>query len=746
MRAGECVLCRRPDAQHRGERGAVCAECVERLAEAKGWARPTTEDLARLNWRWRQAAVTGLHLGPAATLEVRGPMDPLALQSAQEHVYLLMTQRQAGKLEVKAKPRQPSAPGWLDTPAGPMLLPIQADGADPVDLHEHLPAFEAWWQLLPAGPERGEAEAVSRLIRGEVPHEANRQPLAILAQALHRVRRAWPGDWLAACDLLQRAERHAQGLVADCARYDRGRLLLALGRPATAARALDGLHLADAPTLLAAITPDLLRLGDCRQGLHHLAAALDEHRAATGAYPARLQDLVPRFLTVLPRCGTRAFGYRPGSRGGFLLQCRSEHPDIRRGWPRWHPSLGVLCDPDEAPDPVPEGLRPGSGPMETLGAVRGQWLSALRERAGDLPGAVKALEGLDEPAPALHRALLQLRRGDRRAALLSLREACRVSKAQEGPLLERRLEAVLPLPFPPPEALPVHSGLFMALLLGGRPELARRTVPDWQGHEAERLAYLCRSARPLPSEDLLGHALERAYDHVTPEAAVYLEGAAFLEQEDASWIHLLLARLYRQAGRWNAAASALAEARRGGAPEPLVELEQAVQDLDRERTPQTLEALLRTCDRWPGNLHLRLEKTVRLLDAGRRVDSLLASTFDPLVRMVRALVEERQGDPAEALEQYRWLQALHPAWPTPRLFEALLLDSLGRREEAAEACARGLAVRPDHVLLLSLKARLGDPAAESRLRELRPDLEDPLSLDLRVIDPPETDFGLAGSP
>lgn len=728
-------------AEHRGARASICTGCVEAFAGAMPERRDCElQGVPSVRLATVQDAV--------AILEVRGPVRPEDLESARAQAADVLKRFAPGDpVRLRGVPPAALGQGWWDTPAGPLLVvaPGLPGGALP-DLGPWL----AWWELLD-DDEAALGRALFLLSTDDFPGCADAlqrvtldEPRRDLVEAVRLVSRSAQGDWMRALDLLERLERRAEGLVRDVARYDLGRLLLASGRGRSAERVLEGLQMEDAPALLRALTPDVQRLGECRLGLQRLAAALEEHRAATGDLPDTLEDLRPRFLTRLPTCAGRDYGYRR-AKGHFRLRCQAGHAGHPKGWPRWVHPLGPLTRPEERPGTVPPGTQPGSGPAEALGARRGLWLSAAREAAGDLRGATVALWGEPGPEAALHLALLETRLGhEPPVGTLELPTPFRLR--QPALVGERLLRAA------PHLALRARWGLFLALVRGGRPDLCRHVRPDPSAgrHEA-RVAWLCDAAgwcsasprlRGTPGE-LLGHALQLAYDHVTPEATLLLELARVCEEVRLSWVSMLLARLYRQARRWQEAESALGDAR--GYPGAFRALEENLIALERDRTQEALHALLTTVESHPKVPELRLELLVRMSDVGAPVDpGLVPPPGTPQSRLVRAFLVERRDGPEAALAQYGELRAQFPSWPSPLLFEAQALEALDRREEAAALCREGLEVRPDHVLLHALLLRL-DPAAEAsreRLRTLRPDLEDPASLDLRVIDWPTPDGGL----
>jgi tetratricopeptide (TPR) repeat protein len=138
---------------------------------------------------------------------------------------------------------------------------------------------------------------------------------------------------LASIEILQRAILHQPsrdpgGMVL---RYNLARFLEEAGdlhaaEELYAAIFKNDQNFLDVRLLLGAITPQALALAECRRNINALATAISHWREAMKAFPGMINDLIPAFIAILPRCpvSLKPYGYIKEDKS-FTLFCEGRH-------------------------------------------------------------------------------------------------------------------------------------------------------------------------------------------------------------------------------------------------------------------------------------------------------------------------------------------------------------------------------------------------------------------------------------
>lgn len=828
-RAARCFLCLCEAGSgvelQAGHGAEICRDCVLRLASLAGWQPPPPEPFGRrtlddIEGELRSLdlpmmEVAGLELAYRARLTVSGPFREHELREASKRIAQALGRGHDPRsaVDVVALPPRERCPVAIETGAGvlyfPVVPPVPGAGAQAMHLSSllgHLDEYRNYWRLLEPGPDHYYGKAVEALVLGDpaasleaLDHVDPEHPTGEagrLLRALVRILRGRPRDWSEAQAALTALLRECGPSLKPLVRFDLARLLLARGHTAPAAALLDECTGLEAARLRRPMTPAFLGLGECRTRLRQIAGALGEFRAQHGHLPRTLADLQGGLLQALPTCPVTLGGYRyaPREDGTFSLRCPGvgahRAAGAASGYPRWDPLVGPICHPADRPRrrgaPRALGWTP-SGPLEAMAfRVRGMlptgpraalWLSSARESAGDLPGALTALEppmaGSRPGLYFLHRTLLLIRLEEPREALEALGRCLDHTpfSATGSPLslLYRRFEvafATLQRMEARPYGLPLLTGMFVLLCRAGLPERAARLVPpeEWTGQGGERLRYLVHAIRLLGDrrggrarlrKELSGggnpirQALEFLYDGRLLQAILCLEIAASTIRPLESELRLLLARAWREAGLPAGALRSLEfqpAAARGewlrhrleellaglaaagpDAPEDLVaRTREGVEEVVRaglaeaprpSAYPEMAEALLRVGSPDPGLLERMLAQ----------------EPLGPREEIARAALLQAAGRGDEARDALQRLVTGWPGWPAASLLLAGALLGEARAEEAVPILQAALAAHPGHVRTRALLMRALEAAGRPEqveehrreLGELRPDLRDP---------------------
>jgi Tfp pilus assembly protein PilF len=215
-------------------------------------------------------------------------------------------------------------------------------------------------------------------------------------------------------------------------------------------------------------------------------------------------------------------------------------------------------------------------------------------------------------------------------------------------------------------------------------------------------------------------AARRALERRDYDEARDLVAACLRRRPRSGELHLLRARIARQAGAYPEAERALGAAQKYSAPKEDLSLERALLRAQQGELTHDLEAHLRDrVNRDDPESLLILEalargymRNYRLADARLSLDLWLQQRPDDVQALLgRGWVFERLEDFPKARDDYRRAAALAPDRPEPETRLGLVLLQLGQPEEAREVFERAWGRRPgDPVLGLGLAqsyARLG---------------------------------------